>query len=248
MTDRSNFKRIVFSALGVCVLIYALSVIVYVSSSYELVGITTILTPHIIERPPDLNESEAGPIAGDLIVQIGPNKIQTWKDVLNAPRDLHQLIQDGKGGTWHQKSDSGQDLVLVEYVRGDDPRSAGTFQCELRRLPLEEMIPSIIWLFLKLALFVIGAFVYWKRPDDDSASRFYVLCVITLGAYIGGYHWTHIVTQPVLQIIFTVCAILLPVASLHFYLVFPHKKVWLERYPVRVLTLVYGLPLLNLAC
>src|SRR5262249_34778118 len=44
------------------------------------------------------------------------------------------------------------------------------------------------------------------------------------------------------------CAVLLPVASLHFYLVFPRKKDWLERFPHRILTAVYGVPLVNLVC
>ena len=109
------------------------------------------------------------------------------------------------------------------------------------------MTPSLIWLFLKGALFVIGALVYWKRPNDESAFRFYILCVITLGAYVGGYHWSLIATSPPLLIVFMACAVLLPVASLHFYLVFPRKKPWLEKYPRRTLAAIYGIPLLNLA-
>ena len=44
-----------------------------------------------------------------------------------------------------------------------------------------------------------------------------------------------------------VCGILLPVASLHFYFVFPRKKAWLVRYPRRTLAAIYGPPLTFLA-
>jgi transcriptional regulator with GAF, ATPase, and Fis domain len=109
------------------------------------------------------------------------------------------------------------------------------------------MVPSLLWLVLKGSLFVVGTIVYWKRPQDESALRFYLLCVVTLGAYSGGYHWAHILTEPALMLVFIVCAILLPVTNLHFYLVFPRKNRWLEQYPIWMLIAIYGIPLCNLA-
>src|ERR1043166_8741139 len=108
------------------------------------------------------------------------------------------------------------------------------------------MIPSLLWLVLKGALFVVGAIVYWKRPQDESALRFYILCVVTVAAYSGGYHWAHILTQDLLMLVFIVCAIMLPVTNLHFYLVFPRKKRWLSQYPGLMLLAIYGVPLCNL--
>jgi transcriptional regulator with GAF, ATPase, and Fis domain len=248
--DKSHLRQFVLLALGISVIFYALFVLIHVSSSYEI-GIRSILTPHIMGKPLNAKEGKQAhlPNSGDLIVKVGNLDIHTWKDLLQAPGKLHQKISsEGFKADWLQRTDSEQDFITVEFTRIDDPSTRHKFQSELRRFPLEEMIPSLIWLFLKGALFVIGALVYWKRPNDDAAARFYILCVITLGAYMGGYHWTHIVTEPFLQIVFMACAILLPVANLHFYLVFPHKKVWLERYPRRILTAVYGIPLINLAC
>src|SRR5208282_4829065 len=43
-----------------------------------------------------------------------------------------------------------------------------------------------------------GASRFWKRPDDVSARLFFVLCLVTVGAYMGGYHWTEIVVRPAL--------------------------------------------------
>jgi transcriptional regulator with GAF, ATPase, and Fis domain len=63
---------------------------------------------------------------------------------------------------------------------------------------------------------------------------------------MGGYHWSRIITQPVLLLIFMVSAMLLPAVSLHFYLVFPRTKWFLQRYTRRTLLAVYGLPVIFL--
>ena len=249
--NKSIFRQFLLLALGIGVVFYATYVLVHVSSSYEI-GIRSVLTPNIIGKPLNVKDGETdkGPKSGDLILKVGDLRIRTWAELLDAPQRLHEKIQSGQADSrwYYHNAGTDQDFITVEYRRADDPQTEGKFQCELRRFPPEEMIPSVIWLLLKGALFVIGALVYWKRPDDEAAIRFYILCVITLGAYIGGYHWTHIVTQPILQIVFMTCAVLLPVASLHFYLVFPRKKDWLKRFPGRILTAVYGVPLVNLVC
>src|ERR1051325_2041988 len=244
-------QKLLLMAFGISVVVYAMAVLIYVSSSYEI-GILSILTPEVLGEPKNAKPEADGPLpqAGDRIVSVGDlPPIRTWSDLLEAPRTLQVRIQDGQASKEVIQLDpaTGQTFVLVKYKRPGQARTYGAW-CELRHIPLDEMIPSLIWLFLKGSLFVIGAIVYWKRPGDESALRFYILCVITLGAYMGGYHWTHIVTHPVFMIVFMICAVLLPVASLHFYLVFPHKKAWLEANPRRTLAAVYGLPLLMLAC
>jgi transcriptional regulator with GAF, ATPase, and Fis domain len=245
--DARPLQFLLFS-IGMCVVLYAVCVLIHASSSYQL-GIQTILTPQILGKPTNIRPEHAlDGVESARIVEIGGRPVHTWKDVLESPGKIHDQIETGTAKSeWHERDSDGRDFVVVKYVV-DGSTAEHSFQCELRRFPLEELIPSLIWLFLKGSLFVIGAIVYWKRPDDEAALRFYVLCVVTLGAYTGGYHWTHIVTAPVLNIVFMICAILLPVASLHFYLVFPKKKDWLERYPGRILAAVYGVPLLNLIC
>jgi transcriptional regulator with GAF, ATPase, and Fis domain len=249
--NKSIFRQFLLLALGIAAVFYATYVLVHVSCSYEI-GIRSVLTPHIIGKPlsAKYGKTDNGPESGDLIEKVGYLEIRTWAELLDAPQRLHEKILSGQADSdWHHHNvETDQDFVNVEYSRAADPQIKGKFQCELRRFPPDEMIPSLIWLLLKGALFLIGALVYWKRPDDEAAIRFYILCVITLGAYIGGYHWTHSVTHPVLFIVFMTCAVLLPVASLHFYLVFPRKKYWLERFPRRIMTAVYGVPLVNLVC
>ncbi len=89
-------------------------------------------------------------------------------------------------------------------------------------------------------MFAVGAIVLWKRPEDRSAAQFFWLCIVSFGAYMGGYHWSRIVTQPVLILGFMVCVVLLPAVTLHFYLVFPRAKSLLSRYPLSVMLVVYG--------
>jgi transcriptional regulator with GAF, ATPase, and Fis domain len=112
--------------------------------------------------------------------------------------------------------------------------------------PSEELLASILWFFLKLGLFFVGALVFWKRPTDAPATQFYLLCIVTLGAYMGGYHWSHIAGQPILILVFMVCSVLLPAVLLHFYSVFPRPKPFLQRFRARAYAAIYGLPLLFL--
>ena len=188
---RQSPVQLALFALGGVILVYAIAVLVYASTSYEI-GIRSILTPHIIGKARSETKAENSEelSSGDKIVKIGDLKIRTWSDLLQAPRRIaNRLAADAEPSSWwKQDPASGQTFVRVEFQRGSIGPAYHTW-CELRRIPFEEMIPSILWLFLKGSLFVVGAFVYWKRPTDESAQRFYLLCVVTVGAYIGGYHW-----------------------------------------------------------
>src|SRR5205823_6271094 len=76
---------------------------------------------------------------------------------------------------------------------------------------------------------------------------FFLLGTVTFGAYIGGYHWWQILTQPALLAIFMVCSVLLPAVSLHFYLLFPRPKGLLNRRPLLTLVCIYAPPAVFLA-
>jgi transcriptional regulator with GAF, ATPase, and Fis domain len=245
-------KRFVMLTLGFSSVVYAVCVFLHVSTSYELEGVHSVIQPRLIGLPASIieNGDDTDPSAIREVSKVGDLKITTWSDLLQAPNELHRkIINRQADDSWHRVGADHNDEVALEYQRADlASPTTHRIWCKLRQFPPEQMIPSFIWLFLKGALFVVGAVVYWKRPNDEAALRFYILCVITLGAYVGGYHWSLIATSPVLLVVFIICAVLLPVASLHFYLVFPRKKPWLERYPRRTLAAIYGIPLANLAC
>src|SRR5262249_44483108 len=196
-----------------------------------------------------LPENAGYPASEDHIIQVGnyrfPGKDQPqfWAQVqllrkLIAFRDgaPDQLDPEGVRST----ADATKD-VLVTFCSPTEGQEMSVW-CRLRRLPLAELVPSVLWFFVKLGLFSIGALVFWKRPSDRSAALFFLLCIVTLGAYMGGYHWTRIATQPLLILPFMVCAVLMPPVSLHFYLSFPQPKAFVEPRPWWTVVTIYGIP------
>ena len=70
--------------------------------------------------------------------------------------------------------------------------------------------------------FFIGLFVFWKRPDDNAVSLFFVLCVLFLLFFVcrlrpSSYWWIDLFVQNT----GTISLFLLPAVFLHFFLVFP---------------------------
>ncbi|HXG13338.1 MAG TPA: sigma 54-interacting transcriptional regulator [Gemmataceae bacterium] len=191
---------------------------------------------------------------GDTVVMLGDQAIRTWPQLLRKMRDLRTEQPQVECPTLppldlppdvtHLRA-GGENLVRVQLRRAGDGHLYSVW-CRLGSVPLDALAPSLLWAFLKVGLFIVGALVFWKRPEDRSAAQFFLLCMVTFGAYMGGYHWLRITTQPVLFLVFMVSSILLPAVSLHFYLVFPRPKGFLLRYPRRTLLVIYGPPLLFL--
>ncbi len=197
------------------------------------------------------------PKPGDTLLRIGPREIRSWPDFVRTldqledheqfPRtpDLGAIpdaelerLPDPSKDVIRRGSDS---LVRVEYLpEGEAQRQI--VWCRIGTPPLAEFAPSLIWFVVKLGIFLIGAVIYWKRPGDETALRFFALCVVTVGAFMGGYHWLRIVGKPPLVVVFILCAVLLPAVYLHFYLVFPRPKGFLVRRPRLVRLLIYGVP------
>jgi transcriptional regulator with GAF, ATPase, and Fis domain len=254
--DRLYTRQGILTCAGAIVLSYAVAVLLYVRFTPDI-GLKTAFSPTIKAIPRDVLRDSASPHPrpGDLVVKAGDVPILMWPDLLQAPRKLQEKLahlpaqaypswakivdEDGRQGIWIQ--------VQVERPPGEGqtPQHFG-FWCNLGPPNLEEMAPSLLWFMLKLALFTVGILVLWKRPTDRAASQFFLLCLVTLGAYMGGYHWPHIATAPVLLVGFMVFGTLLPAVSLHFYLVFPRPKQVLKDHPRLALGAAYGLPLLVL--
>jgi len=241
---------IVIALFLVCA--YATGVISYVMLTPDI-GVRCAFTPVVNHFNPEfLFESDADPLQGDdTIVQIGDQEVSNWAQILHELVDLRQ--KKGEPGTEADlRSESGkthlvingEEIIRVRYARiiGPDETTIRTVWLEVGRPPLETLAPSLLWFLLKIGLFIVGAIVFWKRPQDRSAAQFFLFCLVSFGAYMGGYHWWRIVTQPTLILVFIVCSVLLPAVSLHFYLVFPRPKVILDRAPHRVLLLLYGPP------
>jgi transcriptional regulator with GAF, ATPase, and Fis domain len=221
---------------------YAVIVLFYVQSIPDI-GLRTAFSPVINSSSKPV--SGAVPQNGDMVTKVGDIDIVTWADLLNAPFHLRERLEVMSSlPEWAKKVTlNGEEAtaVRISFSHGSDLPQESWFV--LGRLPLEDFVPSILWFLLKVMLFCVGALVLWKRPADNAAAQFFLLCLVTLGAFMGGYHWSHIANRPPLILIFMVCAVLLPVVSLHFYLLFPRKKRWLETRPKLTLSVIYGPPM-----
>lgn len=120
--------------------------------------------------------------------------------------------------------------------------------------PTTVWLGSLGWFLLKIIIFLIGFLIVWHLPEDRSANAFFWLCVCTVLAYMGGFHWVSLVGSGWLLYPFIVCAVLVPPMTLHFYLLFPKpspltkfRSVWLGVYAIPVLACLLFLGTLTAA-
>jgi transcriptional regulator with GAF, ATPase, and Fis domain len=233
---------------------YALSVLFYVLYAPEI-GVRCAFSPVVNHFFPNYlyTDSEEELREGDRIIQVADQAIVEWSQLLYKLKELQKeqleeideltaaaITRVGARDTERSSfSCKGQKVVRVRFLRDEEPQPRVVW-LRLGRPLARTLVPSVLWFFLKIGLFGVGAIVLWKRPDDRSAKQFFLLCICSVGAYIGGYHWSQIATQPVLLITFMACAVLLPAVCLHFFLVFPRPKSFLQRYPKGSLALLYG--------
>jgi transcriptional regulator with GAF, ATPase, and Fis domain/cbb3-type cytochrome oxidase subunit 3 len=260
--DNLRKKFILGSGLAIC--LYAVVVVAYAAQSPDI-GISCSFDTTIQrvdgEFVPAYLSAKGLPQENDLLWSIGTRRITTWSEYLRAlaqlpsheafPRLSPPLPPDASRTEWDHRSQNGHlvvsqngnEYVRVEFVRQGERHSCW---CLIGTPPASVFVPSLAWFVVKMGLFFIGAIVFWQRPQDRAALRFFILCIFNVGAFMGGYHWLRIATCPPLIVVFMVCAVMLPVVSLHFYLVFPRPKPFLEnkRWPM---ALLYGVPGLLLA-
>jgi transcriptional regulator with GAF, ATPase, and Fis domain len=242
---------VVCATVFVCA--YAVGVLGYVLMTPEL-GIRCAFTPVVNHFYDEfLYPDDQPPLRqDDRIVEVGGGeRIDDWPQLLRKmhllrgerPAVVEGLNSEGLSYDPDSKGPpfvliDGQRVVRVVYERPGVGKRV--VWCRFGPAPLVTLVPSVLWFTLKIGLFVVGAIVLWRRPADRPAARFFWLCILSFGAYVGGFHWSRIVTQPLLLIVFMACAVFLPAVTLHFYLVFPRPKALLERHGRAALAVVYG--------
>jgi transcriptional regulator with GAF, ATPase, and Fis domain len=260
-------KQLIF-ALGIAVIVFAVVVLGYAHQANDI-GLSCAFNTLVQRVQPSHFRPEFAPdgppTPGDQVTRVGTMATHTWSDYLRSLADL----PTGTAGVPELTSGSdlaqleglaargitrvrlgNSDLIRLEFSRDLGSGERATYHCwaEVGSPPWSEFVPSLIWFALKFGLFLVGAIVYWQRPNDRAAAQFFLLCIFTVGAFMGGYHWARIAANPVLAALFMVFGVFLPAVSLHFYLIFPHPKPVLERWPRLTMGLVYGLPSAVLAC
>jgi transcriptional regulator with GAF, ATPase, and Fis domain len=144
---------------------------------------------------------------------------------------LPPLVQDSDGVRW----------LKIEYTT---PDSSAPITCavQLQTVSARDVGLTLVWFLLQLLIFSVGAVAFWNRPFDDSARRFFAMSISTLGAFVGGFHWTTVAGSFWLTIPFAVSGILLPAVTLHFFMVYPRPKPPISHWPRIVTCLVYAIP------
>jgi transcriptional regulator with GAF, ATPase, and Fis domain len=237
---------IVMAAFLVCA--YTGGVLGYVWLFSPDIGVRCAFTPTINHFNRGFLIKGEEPEGDDTITQLGNQDVSNWAQILHELAELRrEKPEPGTEADLTSEAEKthllvdGKEIVRVRYKEADTGKTQ-TVWLRVGQPPLETLLPSILWFALKILLFAVGAYVFWKRPEDRSAATFFLFCLASFGAYMGGYHWSRIVTQPALILVFIVCSVLLPAVSLHFYLVFPRPKAILDRAPKRVLFVLYGPP------
>jgi transcriptional regulator with GAF, ATPase, and Fis domain len=212
------------------VLVYSVVVLVQVARMGDI-GVRCIFGTELKEPVP-ADYPWSGPRAqmGDTLLTIEDSPIDNYTDYVRAVRSMSPRLGEWVTVRWRDHS-----LGTIQTARA-----------QVIERPRRTYVWSIVWFFQELGIFGLGAWVFWKRPHDVSARLFFWLCIWTVGAYMGGYHWTEIVVVPSLIYAFAVCAVLVPVVSLHFNLVFPRENPFFARHRRTIQTVLYGGPLVYL--
>jgi transcriptional regulator with GAF, ATPase, and Fis domain len=223
-------QRAFLLGCALLVIVYSVAVLAQVAWMGDI-GVRCILGTDLKEPvPAEYLWTGARPQVGDTLRAIGAQRIDNYTDYIRALRGIGSRVGDRIGVRWRDHASGAiKDAQAVVIYR-----------------PLRTYIWSLIWFCQEMLIFAIGARVFWKRTHDVSARLFFWLCIVTVGAYMGGYHWTEIVVAPPLIFGFAAFAVFVPVVGLHFYLVFPRENPVLVRYRRGVLGVLYGIPTLFL--
>jgi transcriptional regulator with GAF, ATPase, and Fis domain len=135
--------------------------------------------------------------------------------------------------------------VEARFKRAADG-SIQTAWLEVQSLSTWELMLPLVWFLLELGIFSVGAVAFWTRPFDRAARIFFAMCIVTMGAFVGGYHWWIIAGSLSLNIPFAICAILVPSVTLHFFMIFPYAKGPISIRPRTTLVFLYAPPVIGM--
>ncbi len=222
-------RRLLVVGVAVAAVFYSLWVLWVVAWAGDA-GIRSVMSVDIKQEvSPEFDWAPDRPAVGDLLVSIDGRPILNYNDYIRAMRQFRHQVDETIRVVW--KTPQGQ-------VKQADAK--------VRYRPFRMYVWSLVWFVQEMLIFAVGFYVFWKRPRDASAHLFFWLCIVTVGAFMGGYHWTEIVVEPVLIYLFVLFALFVPVVSLHLYLVFPRVHPIYEKHRRGVLSLIYGIGLIYL--
>lgn len=238
-------RKAVLTYFAVGIIGYSIIVLIY-SNTVPHIGVK--IFDRQVRGVSDENLVGRVPSNGDKVLAIGGVPIDTLPRYVNTIQNLRKLPA-GSAKAVESLAKSQQPTVKVGntlYVAVDfQPKGTGEAYRTwfvVRDHPWQKSAISIVWFAMESLIFWMGWVVFRRRPEDDSAALFFLMCIVTVGAYMGGYHWLEIAGSPPLTFIFALCAMAVPQIILHFFLIYPSPKQFVLRYPRSVLAIIYVIP------
>lgn len=158
-------------------------------------------------------------------------QLDPWVDPKEVTSALPPLVQVGDESRWIKVVFRKKETAVVH---------AGWLR--VQSLPFGDVSLTFVWFLAELLIFSVGVVAYWHRPFDEPARLFLAMCIVTMGAFVPGFHWWVVAGSQWLCIPFVVLAVMVPPVTLHFFLVYPHRKTLLSQHPTLTGVLLYSLP------
>lgn len=264
--------RSILVLTAILVVVYVISGLTYVSTCPDLrvrcLLVNSSAQPGADARPGlrinmtrNLRSQGPTPAAGDLLLEVREQPIRNFLDLSQELIELHnadistngylddpaELLQSEKFGFPPLVEDSeGLRWVKVRYLPAGASRIE-TAWVLVQSMPLSELVFTFVWVILELAMFLLGGLAYWNRPFDRPVGLFFFISTLTLGAIVGLGHWWAIGGNLLLAGPFVVCTLLLPPATLHFFLIYPRPRRMFDRHPKWMVATIYAIPCLAIA-
>ena len=213
-----------FAAISVVLLAMA---IFWRAAAFPHIGIQSTFALTVLRTEPKLflSPKETWPEVGDKILTWNNQPLTSWPSWLDRLESPSLLETAEPLRLKFQRAQTGE---IQEVLLRPSPAS------------FVSLVPSALWLLLKLALFALGLVLYWRQSESRFSHVFFWMTLVSVGAYMGGYHWTQIANSPALLSWFVVSASLLMPVSLHFFLRFPRTHPLMENHPWLIKAAMYG--------
>ncbi len=226
------------------------------------VQIRRVLLP-VLAKSEGIHHWGQYPQAGDYLISIAGHPLRGFHDFARAHVELRRSriapdVLPAGTDPLEQEALKGGITPLIEFAGSDQVPTGRAAKVLLWRpewkspreswlrigeISAVEVAQTVLWFVLHLAIFGVAVLACWNRPFDRSAWLFFATCLLSLCAFVGGFHWWVVAGSLPLTIPFAVSAVFLPPAVLHFFLVYPQEPPWLRgRHSTGWLAIGYGVP------
>jgi transcriptional regulator with GAF, ATPase, and Fis domain len=261
---RSDVARWLLTGFGAATVLYCLIVLIFVATAPDL-GLRCLLinsgdTNRTADSGLEIRQTTLavatdtldGPRPGDKLLEIARRPAHTFAHFAARLIELRGAEPWGPKLAVDESLRAKQDRLPPIFARGDDVFVEVKFArrdgqvlrswLPLRSVPWKDLTLTFVWFLLEFGIFALGALAFWARPFDRQARLFFAMCIVALGGFVGGYHWWMIAGSMWLTVPFMVCAMLVPVVTFHFFMIYPEPKRILARHPFQGLLAIYAVP------